>query len=120
MKMFKSKEDLVSTLDKYDQLIYKCVSGTINFKEFLDKYGSFYMVYALDGHESNAEEQKLFESLESRIAPHREIWEQIISRICSDEDAAKESYIQAGRFGSDEALKRLKEINEKYFGRSSQ
>ena len=113
--VFHSEEELLFLLGEYDQLILKCVSGRISFKEFLYSYGDFYMVYALDGHESDPEERRLFESHEDRIAPHREIWERILAGgLCSDEDARKESYIQAGRFGSDEGMRRLKEICERY------
>jgi hypothetical protein len=86
------------------------VSGRISFEEFLDRYGTFYMTYALDGHESGLGEKALLEVHRDRIVPHREIWERIIGGgLCSDEDARKESYIQAGRFGSGEGLRRLRE-----------
>ena len=114
-KMFESENDLLSTLEKHDQLIDDCVSERISFSEFLEKYDTFYMTYALDGHESDLEEQTLFETYEIRIAPHREVWDRIIGGgLCADEDAQKESYIQANRFGSVEGLKRLKEIYEKF------
>jgi len=109
-----SDEKLLSALDKHDQLIRDCVAGRILFRIFLEHYNNFYMFYALDGHESGPEEQALFASHENRIAPHREVWDSIILRLCSDEDAPKESYIQAGYFGSDEATKRLKAISERY------
>jgi hypothetical protein len=110
-RMFESEEDLLSTLDDYDQLIRDCVSGRISFQEFLNKYGTFYMTYALDGHESSPEEKELFEAHEDRISLHRRVWERIIGGgLCADEDAQKELYIQAGRFGSDEGLRRLREI----------
>ncbi|HLM62154.1 MAG TPA: hypothetical protein VK308_15225 [Pyrinomonadaceae bacterium] len=112
--MFESENDLLSTLEKHDQLIDDCVSKRISFSKFLEKYDTFYMTYALDGHESDLEEQALFETYENRIAPHREVWDRIIGGgLCADEDAQKESYIQANRFGSDEGLKRLKEIRGK-------
>jgi len=110
-RIFKSEEELLSTLDRYDQLVRDCVSGGISFQEFLNKYDTFYMTYALDGHESGPAERELFEAHKSRINPHREIWERIlIGGLCADEDARKESYTQAGRFGSEEGLRRLREI----------
>ena len=115
-RIFQSEEILLFLLGEYDQLILKCVSGDISFQEFLYKYGDSYMVYALDGHESDPEERCLLEAHEDRIAPHREIWERILADgVCSDEDARKEMYIRAGRFGSDEGMRRLREIGEKYF-----
>ena len=113
-KMFESENDLLSTLEKHGQLISDCAAERIPFSEFLEKYDTFYMKYALDGHESDREEQALLERYENRIALHREVWERIIGGgLCSDEDALKSPYIQANRFGSDEGLKRLKEISRK-------
>ncbi len=111
MRIFASEEELLSTLDRHDQLVRDCVSGRISFQEFLNRYDIFYMTYALDGHESDPEEKERLEAHEDRIAPHRKIWERIIGGgLCADEDARKDSYIQAGRFGADEGLRRLREI----------
>ncbi len=114
--MFTSSNDLLSTIEQYDQLVFDCTAGRISFIEFLERYDAFFVAYALDGHESDDEERNLFRSYDHRIAPHREIWEKIIAGgLCSDDDAQKESYVQAGRFGSDVGLKRLREIVEKHF-----
>jgi hypothetical protein len=110
-RIFESEEELLFTLNEHDQLIRDCVSGRISFRDFLNKYDTFYMTSALDGHESSPDEKDLFAVHEDRIAPHRRVWERIIGGgLCADEDAKKESYIQAGRFGSDEGLERLIEI----------
>ena len=112
--MFESESDLLTTLERHDRLVFDCAAERISFLEFLEKYDTFYMTFALDGHESDPEERDLFATHEKRIAPHREIWERIIGGgLCSDEDAQKDSYIQANRFGSDEGLRRLKEISRK-------
>jgi len=112
--MFNSEDAMLSAIERYDRLISDRVANAISFSEFLEEYYTFYMTYALDGHESDLEERLLIEKHENRIAPHREVWEKIIGGgLCSDEDAQKESYIQAGRFGGDEGLKRLKEISRK-------
>jgi hypothetical protein len=113
MGMSETEKELVSELDKHDQLIIDCASGRISLLEFLNKYNDFYVYYPLDGHESDDEEQKLLVSYENRIVPHRELFIKL-SNICSDEDANKDVYIQAGRFGSEEALRRLKEICKRY------
>jgi hypothetical protein len=113
VRIFGSEEELLSTLDQHDQLVRDCAAGRISFQEFLDRYDTFYMTYALDGHESDPEEKELLEVHKDRIAPHREIWERIIGGgLCADEDAQKELYIQAGRFGSGEGLRRLGEISD--------
>ena len=115
MKMFESEVQLLSTLDKYDELVDRCASEDISFQSFLQKYDNFYLAFALDGHESDREEQALFEKHKNRIALHREIWEKVIAGgLCADEDAQKEAYIQANRFGSGEGLRRLKEIRDRF------
>jgi hypothetical protein len=113
MEMSETEKEFLWELDKHDQLILDCAFGRITFFEFLDKYNDFYAWYPLDSHESNAEEQGLLVKYQDRIIPHRELFHQL-SNICSDEDSHKEAYIQAGRFGSDEGLRRLKEISKKY------
>lgn len=118
--MFESENELVSILNEYDQTIHDCVLGRTSFQEFVAKYDNFYAAYALDSHESTPEEKKLLEKYQSRIAVHREIWERVIAGgLCSEEDANKDSYIQNGRFGSEVAMKRLKEISAKYFNNFS-
>jgi hypothetical protein len=71
------------------------------------------MSYALDGHESDPEEQALLSFHEGRIAVHREIWKTVMSGLASDEDAAKDEYGKIGRFGSQEAIDRLSSIAKK-------
>ena len=115
MIMFKSESELTSILEFYDRLIRDCVSGSISFDQFLKQYDSFYMSHALDGHESDFEEQNLLKSYENRIAPHREIWESVVGAgLCSDTEAVKDEYIKAGRFGRLEATKRIAIIAKKY------
>ena len=113
MNMFESEQEMLSIIEKHNRIINECISGNITFQEFLDKYNNFYAYYALDGHESDLEEQKLLEKYENKIALHREVFE-MLSGLCSDEDANKDSYIRANRFGSKEGLRRLKVISEKY------
>ncbi|MBB6244276.1 hypothetical protein [Rhodanobacter sp. MP1X3] len=71
-------------------------------------YDSFYCAYALDGHEYDFAGQALLAKLANRIAPHQAIAEHILSRVCSDADSTLDAYRRAGRFGSAEAVKRLK------------
>jgi hypothetical protein len=111
--MSETEKELLLEFDKHDQLIRDCALGRLSLLDFLDKYNNFYVYYPLDGHESDVEEQNLLVMYEDRIVPHRELFYQL-SNICSDEDARKDAYIKAGRFGSDEALNRLKEISKRY------
>ena len=110
--MFESESDLLLTIKRYDGIVRECLSEKITFEEFLIKYNSFYY-YALDGHESDEEEQNLFEKHKDKILPHLEIMEKL-SVYCSDPNALKESSLQANRFGSEEGLRQLKEICARY------
>ena len=114
MVIFESEDELIEYLDKHDDLLRACSNGSLPFWEFVEKYDNFYWRCAFDGHESDAEERALFEKYELRILPHRIIAENILHGVCSDEDAKKEIYIRANRFGSDVAVKKLTEITENY------
>jgi hypothetical protein len=110
MVMFESEADLLVEISKHDELVRQCVRGELTFAEFGEKYSDFYAFYALDGHESDAEERALLERHEDRIRPHRIIALEILGQVCSDQDALLEVYKQAGRFGSAEAVTRLSRV----------
>jgi len=114
-KIFKSADDFMHVLDKHDRLIQACANELIPFDQFLRQYDNFYDSYALDGHESDETERSIFEKHKVRIAPHEKLARSILSKLCSDEDALKETYIDAGRFGTSEALRRIKVLNAKFF-----
>ena len=118
--MFESEEDFLSALDKHDRLIRQCADGIVSFQDFLVKYEYFYGYYALDGHESDESELRMFEKYEERIKPHEELGTEIFLQLCDDNDALKDSYIKAGRFGSDEGLRRLRIVSKKYFCKEDQ
>ena len=110
MTIFEFEERLLVELDRHDDLVRRCVAGKINFEEFCEQYNDFYAFYALDGHESDPEEQALLDKHEARIRPHEFIAYEILGRVCSDSDAELESYKLAGRFGSREAIERLSQV----------
>ncbi len=110
MKMFESEAHLLKAIEKHDALIRQCVNGEIAFWESCDKYDNFYACFALDGHESDDEERALLEKHEAKIEPHRIIAYEILGLVCSDDDAERESYKSAGRFGSAEAVRRLRNV----------
>jgi hypothetical protein len=115
MVIFKSENELIEYLDKHDDLVRKCAGNLLPFWDFVEKYNNFYWYCALDGHESDEEERDLLVKYENRILPHREIAETILHGVCSDEDAKKEIYQKANRFGSDVAVLMLKKVASKYF-----
>ena len=110
MVIFQSEADLLSAIAKHDALVRQCVSGNLAFGEFCERYSNFYFRYALDGHESDDEERVLLVKHDYLIEPHRVIAEEILGHVCSDADAAREDYKEGGRFGSAEAIERLRNV----------
>jgi hypothetical protein len=108
------EDQLRRALDHHDELVRHCLSGALPFNDFVDAYGSFWDEYALDGHESDTAHRQLLVSLEVRIALHREIAEQVMSRLCSDADATDSRFIQAGRYGSAVAFQRLAIVAKRF------
>lgn len=109
MNSYPTEVDLLDALDRYDDLVRACVSGTISFADFCAGYDNFYWSFGLDGHESDQAGQAVLAEYAARIALHQEVAD-ILSKLCSESDAAKESYRAAGRLGSTEAIARLKLI----------
>jgi hypothetical protein len=110
MEMFESEQSLLDAIAAHDDLVRLCVREDISFDDFCGRYHDFYAFYALDGHESDDEERELLLKHDALIEPHRVIAYDILGRVCSDHDAQLDSYKQAGRFGSAEALKLLGKV----------
>jgi hypothetical protein len=108
--IFQSEADLLDVIATHDRLVDQCVTGHLTFLSFLEKYNGFYFYFALDGHESDEEERELLLKHDRLIEPHRVIAEEILVLVCSDSDAALESYKQVGRIDSVEALERLRKF----------
>jgi hypothetical protein len=102
--------------DRHDQLVRDCVMGNISFEHFAGEYDNFYMRYALDGHEAGTPaELAHLARLAERIAPHREIWDSILSSGFSNGYAMDpETYQRHGFFGSEEAYDRLLQLVREY------
>ena len=83
------------------------MQGEITFDYFCEKYNNYWSFYALDGHESDDEEREILHRYEERIELHRVIALEILGPLCSEEDATRDIFMQAGRFGSGVALQRL-------------
>jgi hypothetical protein len=111
--IFESEQDLIKYLEIHDEIVFECINGQLDFWAFCEKYNNFYDYCALDGHESDAEELALFSNHRDRILFHERIREEVLYKVCSDEDAKKSSYIASGRFGSNVALEKLKLIGSK-------
>jgi hypothetical protein len=110
MVIFESEQDIVEKLDLHDQLVMDCAAGELEFWKFCEAYNNFFYYYALDGHESDDEELALLHKFEDRIVFHERVAEEVLGKVCSDEDAEKPDYIKCGRFGSRVAVEKLAEI----------
>ena len=108
MPAFPSELELIAALDRSDELVRLCASGQLSFSEFCGNYDNFFWSYALDGHEAGPAGLAVLAKYAKRIAPHRAVAEDILAKVCSDADAATEAYSSSGRFGSAQAVVRLK------------
>lgn len=110
MSAYPSESDIVTALDRCDELLRRCAGGHLSFDDFCAEYGNFYWAYALDGHESDQPGLDVLAKYAARIAPHRTVAEDILAKVCSDAEAARDGFRAAGRFGSGEAIARLKRV----------
>lgn len=106
--------ELEELLRRYDQLVVDCATGQISFGKFLNRYGCFYLEYALDGHESDAAEQRLLQLYRDRLELHREIVESVIYRLTSEELLAHPEASNEGFIVSRDGLDQVKALAQKY------
>lgn len=102
--------ELLNDLDAHDALVTQCAHGELSWAEFERTYDDLYPRYPLDGHESDAQELRLFEKHAARIALHRDVWEQVLTKITGDEHLGEQATVDAGFIGSAEAVRRIKEL----------
>ena len=119
MKMFDSEQYLVDLLEKHDALVLSCARRELDFPAFTESYADFYNVYALDGHESDAQEQALLRKYEKAVSFHERVRDEVLYVVCSESDAKLPSYREAGRFSPSEAQARLAELANEYFAQAS-
>jgi len=119
MVSFPTESQLVAELDRCDELLRLCAAGNLSFSDFSAAYDSLYWSFPLDGHESDPAGLAVLAKYSERIAPHQTVAETVLSRVCADTDAEKESYRKAGRFGSTEAVARLKIVAVGLLGREA-
>jgi hypothetical protein len=117
MSDFAFETGLLEALSAHDDLVRRCASGDIEFREFVRLHDDFWWRYALDGHESARTEQLLLERHANRIWVHQKIAEEVLSALASASDATKQSYQRAGRIGSQDALVRLQRIASEFLDR---
>jgi hypothetical protein len=114
MVIFQSEADLLDALARHDDLVRRCARKDMPFDTFCKAYNDFYAYYALDGHESDEEERLLLERYDHRLELHRIVTVDILGQVCSEDDASNPLYVQAGRYGSAEAVARIERVSAQY------
>jgi len=108
------EQELLSALDAHDALVTRCARGELSWAEFETTYDNFYPGYPLDGHESGAEELVLFQRHADRIALHRKIWDEVLTKVAGDERLHQPSATDACFIGSAEAVRRIRVLAAAY------
>jgi len=108
------ESELIRALDEHDALVRRCASGEIDFWDFEARYDAFYPRYPLDGDASGAAGLAVLAKHERRVAVHREIWEQVITKVTSDEFAQMRNAKSRGFISAREAKERLIQLVVKY------
>lgn len=109
-----NEDELLRKLAAHDALVANCARGELSWAELEAAHDSFYPRYPLDGHESDAEELLLFEKHAARLVLHREIWEQVLTKVTRDEHLQQQATVDAGFIGTHEAVRRIRELARKY------
>ena len=89
--MSSPEAELVADLDAHDALVAEYARGDLSWADFEKAYDWLYVRYPLDGHESDAEELRLFEKHASRITLHRAIWNEVLTKVTGDEQGTNEA-----------------------------
>ncbi len=108
MTIFESESHLLATLAEIEAALERAAySGGDIFRASYQRAGRLHGSHALDGHESDDEERDLLAKHAQRIARIDEALA-AAGGLCSEEDARREIYQKAGRYGADEAARRLR------------
>ena len=107
MVMFRSESEFLELLDQCDALVLDAVGGTLDVRALYTRLGDVHGHFALDGHESDEEELALMHRHQLRLSFIEDALD-ALNGLCAESDATKQSYIDAGRYGADEALRRLR------------
>jgi hypothetical protein len=99
--------ELLAALDRYDALVARCARGEISLEEFVLAYDNFFARWALDGHESGPADIQVLQRHSGRIRLHREVWEEVLCRLTTEELARAPASRAAGFMGPQAAFERL-------------
>lgn len=102
------KEHIRVSLLKMGLLVEKCVNHKLDVNQFTKEYGNFFYYEALDGHEANAEQARVFDQYRESINFHRHIQQDVVDKVYVGSCEQEEEYLKSGRISKSEANERLK------------
>jgi len=103
-------DELSAALDEHEHYVRRLVGGDLGFWDFIAVYDSFYWRWELNGSEDGeAEWDSLIARYAKRVDLHRRI-DDVLGKVCSDSDAQLKIFREAGRYGSVEATRLIREI----------
>lgn len=105
-----TREELREALRHFTSLVVSVGKGGISLDRFLESYQSFYHYYALDGHESDAEERRLLDEQAEAIELHRRVLEEVLNLVCTTGDWDKAALNRIGRIDREQAQQKLVEL----------
>lgn len=101
--------EIERVLDDADRVVRAFASGEMTWPEFLKTYDPIYVSFPFDGHEPACSKEQLL-AWESRIALHRDLWEQVITRGTSDALMHASAVAAKSFLGSVEALELVRNL----------
>lgn len=118
MELFESEDEVRELIKSKILLIDDFVHDRINDEQFWEGFDNFYYYHCLDGHESDEEDRVILKKYEKKLNLFEYIMQEILGKICSDENSILEIYIIDGRISRKAALNEMKEYinqNKEYF-----
>lgn len=83
-------------------------------QDFVEAYGDFYYVSALDGHEAGEAELALLKKYEGLCRLHQAVQNDVVDIVFLGDERDRQQYLAAGRIDEFEARSRLSLMAQKY------
>jgi len=96
------------------RLIQRLIRNEITLENFIKNYNNFYYYNALDGHEADKHDKKLFGKFSDLLQLHKEIQTNLIDRLYFGDETNSSQYLTAGRILPKHAGEIIKNIVNNY------
>lgn len=103
------ESERINALDEHDQLVAGCAAGDTDFWDFRVQTQR-----SLDGHALDAARLAILAKRARRVASHREVWEQVLTKVTRDEFARAHNVKSLGFITARDAQERLTQLAEKF------